>query len=204
MCCEYIFIMWFFFFKRKTAYDMRISDWSSDVCSSDLTPPCPPSQDRPSRWRPHRRDGGAAAAFRRKHGFAGLRHRAWRPPARRSEIFRDVRGQAQGGGGSRQGETQGAQGRAPGQRAEMNRLAIFDCDGTLVDSQVNICLAMEDCFARAGLETPRRERTRRVVGLSLVEAMRAMLPDADPEFHRALAERSEEHTSELQSLMRIS
>src|SRR3546814_1147221 len=29
--------MWFFFFKQKTAYDMRISDWSSDVCSSDLT-----------------------------------------------------------------------------------------------------------------------------------------------------------------------
>src|SRR3546814_6677067 len=27
-----------FFFKRKTAYDMRMSDWSSDVCSSDLTP----------------------------------------------------------------------------------------------------------------------------------------------------------------------
>src|SRR3546814_928119 len=28
----------FFFFKQKTAYDMRISDWSSDVCSSDLSP----------------------------------------------------------------------------------------------------------------------------------------------------------------------
>src|SRR3546814_11042727 len=28
--------MCFFFFKQKTAYDMRISDWSSDVCSSDL------------------------------------------------------------------------------------------------------------------------------------------------------------------------
>src|SRR3546814_2052856 len=27
----------FFFFKQKTAYEMRISDWSSDVCSSDLT-----------------------------------------------------------------------------------------------------------------------------------------------------------------------
>src|SRR3546814_2492410 len=27
---------YFFFFKQKTAYDMRISDWSSDVCSSDL------------------------------------------------------------------------------------------------------------------------------------------------------------------------
>ena len=70
----------------------------------------------------------------------------------------------------------------------MNRLAIFDCDGTLVDSQINICLAMEDCFARAGLETPCRERARRVVGLSLVEAMRAMLPEADPEFHVTLAE----------------
>src|SRR3546814_10637373 len=29
--------MCFFFFKQKTAYEMRISDWSSDVCSSDLT-----------------------------------------------------------------------------------------------------------------------------------------------------------------------
>src|SRR3546814_3627186 len=34
MCtCECII---FFFFKQKTAYEMRISDWSSDVCSSDL------------------------------------------------------------------------------------------------------------------------------------------------------------------------
>src|SRR3546814_5462733 len=30
---------WFFFFKQKTAYEMRISDWSSDVCSSDLRQP---------------------------------------------------------------------------------------------------------------------------------------------------------------------
>ncbi|HYC63408.1 MAG TPA: HAD-IA family hydrolase [Reyranellaceae bacterium] len=70
----------------------------------------------------------------------------------------------------------------------MNRLAIFDCDGTLVDSQANICMAMEDCFARAGLPRPERERTRRVVGLSLVEAMRAMLPDSEPHVHVALAE----------------
>src|SRR3546814_10604796 len=28
--------MWYFVFKQKTAYEMRISDWSSDVCSSDL------------------------------------------------------------------------------------------------------------------------------------------------------------------------
>src|SRR3546814_5952912 len=30
------FVIVFFFFKQKTAYEMRISDWSSDVCSSDL------------------------------------------------------------------------------------------------------------------------------------------------------------------------
>src|SRR3546814_3548744 len=33
ICCFFLF---FFFFKQKTAYEMRISDWSSDVCSSDL------------------------------------------------------------------------------------------------------------------------------------------------------------------------
>src|SRR3546814_2061581 len=33
MCFVFFF---FFFFKQKTAYEMRISDWSSDVCSSDL------------------------------------------------------------------------------------------------------------------------------------------------------------------------
>src|SRR3546814_9717285 len=32
-----VFHMLCFFFKQKTAYEMRISDWSSDVCSSDLT-----------------------------------------------------------------------------------------------------------------------------------------------------------------------
>src|SRR3546814_7741803 len=31
-----------FFFKQKTAYEMRISDWSSDVCFSDLKPEAPP------------------------------------------------------------------------------------------------------------------------------------------------------------------
>src|SRR3546814_7500854 len=30
-------VVFFFFFKQKTAYEMRISDWSSDVCSSDLS-----------------------------------------------------------------------------------------------------------------------------------------------------------------------
>src|SRR3546814_4548218 len=34
----FLIILIVFFFKQKTAYEMRISDWSSDVCSSDLTP----------------------------------------------------------------------------------------------------------------------------------------------------------------------
>src|SRR3546814_17411151 len=33
----WVVFVFFFFFKQKTAYEMRISDWSSDVCSSDLT-----------------------------------------------------------------------------------------------------------------------------------------------------------------------
>src|SRR3546814_6522786 len=37
----------FFFFKQKTAYEMRISDWSSDVCSSDLEPPHRQPASRP-------------------------------------------------------------------------------------------------------------------------------------------------------------
>src|SRR3546814_8779238 len=39
VCCGYVcVVLLFFFFKQKTAYEMRISDWSSDVCSSDLMP----------------------------------------------------------------------------------------------------------------------------------------------------------------------
>src|SRR3546814_3152779 len=34
----FLLFLFFFFFKQKTAYEMRISDWSSDVCSSDLVP----------------------------------------------------------------------------------------------------------------------------------------------------------------------
>src|SRR3546814_3763506 len=36
--CVYVLSFVVFFFKQKTAYEMRISDWSSDVCSSDLHP----------------------------------------------------------------------------------------------------------------------------------------------------------------------
>src|SRR3546814_5997694 len=38
--CDFLFVLFdFIFFKQKTAYELRISDWSSDVCSSDLFGP---------------------------------------------------------------------------------------------------------------------------------------------------------------------
>ena len=70
----------------------------------------------------------------------------------------------------------------------MNRLAIFDCDGTLVDSQHNICLAMEDSFQRSGLAPPERDSIRRIVGLSLLEAVQALAPDAHTDLHAQLGE----------------
>ena len=69
----------------------------------------------------------------------------------------------------------------------MNRLALFDCDGTLVDSQANICRAVEEAFAAHRLDVPERVAIRRIVGLSLVEAMAALLPEADAPLHRLLA-----------------
>ncbi|MFZ4745540.1 MAG: HAD-IA family hydrolase [Sphingomonas sp.] len=69
----------------------------------------------------------------------------------------------------------------------MIRLAVFDCDGTLIDSQANICLAMEEAFAQSGIVAPTRASIRRIVGLSLVEAVAALLPDAEDALHAHVA-----------------
>lgn len=63
------------------------------------------------------------------------------------------------------------------------RLAIFDCDGTLVDGQASICEAMETAFAAAALPPPERHHVRRIVGLSLPVALRQLAPDASTEQH---------------------
>ena len=68
------------------------------------------------------------------------------------------------------------------------RLAIFDCDGTLVDSQADICAAMDATFVTAGLVPPDRNATRRIVGLSLPEAMRRLCPEGSERDHIALAD----------------
>lgn len=59
------------------------------------------------------------------------------------------------------------------------RLALFDCDGTLVDGQAGVCNAMEAAFADTGLPAPDRHQVRRIVGLSLPQAIRLLTPESD-------------------------
>ncbi len=59
------------------------------------------------------------------------------------------------------------------------RLAVFDCDGTLSDGQAGVCNAMDVAFAAAGLGAPDRHHVRRIVGLSLPQAIRSLAPQAD-------------------------
>src|SRR3546814_2824478 len=72
LCCGLLLLtvvflcVFFFFFKQKTAYEMRISDWSSDVCSSDLDArrACR-SSDLGARWSTRPIIGGASEAVLR-------------------------------------------------------------------------------------------------------------------------------------------
>lgn len=68
------------------------------------------------------------------------------------------------------------------------RLAVFDVDGTLVDSEHNIVAAMTEAWSRMELGVPDPGAVRRIIGLSLVEACGALLPWAGHETHRAVAE----------------
>src|SRR3546814_13204234 len=49
-----VLVVLVFFFKQKTAYEMRISDWSSDVCSSDLCSTIPEKRSHPARLKQSR------------------------------------------------------------------------------------------------------------------------------------------------------
>jgi phosphoglycolate phosphatase len=66
------------------------------------------------------------------------------------------------------------------------RLAVFDCDGTLVDGQAAVCDAMDAAFAAHGLPAPDRHLVRRSVGLSLPQAVRALVPEADEALQQGL------------------
>src|SRR3546814_3796580 len=71
VCLSLALLCDFFFVKQKTAYEMRISDWSSDVCSSDLSEVARPGDG-------HDRRQGASRLPRRAEGGRhreGHRHR---------------------------------------------------------------------------------------------------------------------------------
>jgi len=68
------------------------------------------------------------------------------------------------------------------------RCAIFDCDGTLVDSGATIHRALGLAFADHGLTLPPREQSQKVIGLSLVEAMEVLAPDLEADRHHRLAQ----------------
>ncbi len=66
------------------------------------------------------------------------------------------------------------------------RLAVFDCDGTLVDGQHSIIASMSRAFAAHGLAAPAADAVRHVVGLPLREAIIRLLPDAAEADHARL------------------
>src|SRR3546814_6839268 len=148
MCCmvaEYSF----FFFKQKTAYEMRISDWGSDVCSSDLT-----VWKLPDMW-----------------AFSGSEHYLLPgdPPRYRDGYLRD----------NRPGHEKGA---------DLNRWLWLYKRHKWRDAQFSIVGPsrwIASCAHASELFSHRR--------------IRSITNPLDLELYR-----SEEHTSELQSLLRIS
>ncbi|WP_076072274.1 HAD-IA family hydrolase [Sphingomonas montana] len=70
----------------------------------------------------------------------------------------------------------------------MTRLAVFDCDGTLVDSQSNIVNAMTAALETEGLPPLPRATVLGIVGLSIFEAVAALLPRHDAAAHHRIAQ----------------
>lgn len=68
------------------------------------------------------------------------------------------------------------------------RLAIFDVDGTLVDSRAMITASLTAAFAEVGLVAPGPDRMMSIVGLSLIDSMRDLAPEAGEAAHDALAQ----------------
>ncbi|MBE0532822.1 MAG: HAD-IA family hydrolase [Rhodospirillales bacterium] len=70
---------------------------------------------------------------------------------------------------------------APSSRATSLRLAVFDVDGTLIDSQNSIVSAMGHAWQSHGLMPPERAAALRLVGLPLAEVIAGLAPDETPE-----------------------
>src|SRR3546814_10190237 len=158
-----------FFFKQKTAYEMRISDWSSDVCSSDL----------PLRYHPHRPQARIEGACQ----LTRERIVVQRQTLRRARI-----GQRPDDGTAPARERQHRQ--RPGRQEALPRGVFVRLSGFDVRHHAALAVVVAaDLAARelaqCGFGAVRRNRHARIDATTAVQ-------------------RSEEHTSELQSLMRIS
>src|SRR3546814_4467618 len=173
-----LFCSFFFFFKQKTAYEMRISDWSSDVCSSDLGVALGVGQRHRARLRRDQADQALVELH------AGLVHG----------------GRLQAFGGKELQHIAVAH--------EVDRADLRDnILGDQVDHLVEPRLARAAALHQVAQQTEQPARTRPAVvdtgrhvhaaspRASLRLALRRIAPATT---------RSEEHTSELQSLMRIS
>jgi len=68
------------------------------------------------------------------------------------------------------------------------KLIIFDCDGTLVDSQHRICAAMAHAFTAVALPVPARAEILGIVGLSLPQVFAVLAPDQPASVRERLAE----------------
>lgn len=64
--------------------------------------------------------------------------------------------------------------------------AVFDIDGTLVDSRAIITSCMDAAFIGVGMEAPGYDKTRRVIGLSLMVGLQQLAPEADDAMHKAI------------------
>src|SRR3546814_211556 len=212
--------MCFFFFKQKTAYEMRISDWSSDVCSSDL----------------ERRDGAALCALARHFGAEGRRDRDTRSAAARAGQSGMARSGLHPGDERRRGrsgEDREGDDARPGLRgvAALLRTACrvvrgqscvrrsfrgIAADGD-PDRRRETGPDIARAYDRDGADTTGfgRAVTNRTIGAARpagdrkAQAARnratpARTDRAGDDADAGSGGRSEEHTSELQSLMRIS
>ncbi|HIJ38390.1 MAG TPA: HAD-IA family hydrolase [Rhodospirillaceae bacterium] len=71
---------------------------------------------------------------------------------------------------------------------ERSRLAVFDVDGTLIDSQHVIVAAMLAACQANGVAAPKPEAVRRIIGLSLLDAVGQLLPHYGAELHVSVAQ----------------
>lgn len=83
------------------------------------------------------------------------------------------------------------------------RLIVFDCDGTLVDSQHLIFAAIGQAFDSLAQPVPGLDDVRRIVGLSLVEAMSVLVPQGGDDLHLELAEAYKSAFKDLRSERKV-